>query len=91
MYEVRIPDHVYQQVSQAARDQHVSLEEFVTEALQLHLQDDAEDYNHLFTPEVIAQLDAAAADVRAGKSFTGKEVDEFLAENRKEWLEKHAS
>jgi len=45
----------------------------------------------IFAPEVIAELDAAAADARAGNSFTVEEVDEFLAENRAAWLAKRQS
>lgn len=44
------------------------------------------DVDAIFTPHVLAELDDAAAEARKGKTFSGEQVDEFLAENRTEWL-----
>jgi hypothetical protein len=86
MYEIRIPDHVYQQAAQAALAHHLSLEDFIIEAVQLHAKAEPENHDHIFTPKVIAELDAAAEEARNGKSFSGKQVDDYLAENKAAWL-----
>jgi len=91
MYDVRIPERLYEKATQAAQANHVSLEEFVAEAVQLHLQADPGNHDHLFTPEIIAELDAAAAEVRTGKGLTGEQVDKHLAENKAKWLANHPS
>ena len=49
MYEVPIPDHVYQQATQAAAAQHVSVEEFISEAVQLRLKDSDLTIQEMFT------------------------------------------
>jgi uncharacterized protein (DUF1778 family) len=86
MYEIQIPAHVYQQAAQAAEAHHMSLEDFVIEALTLHAQDEPETHDHVFTPQVIAELDAAAAEAREGNNIP---LEEFKAQRpkwRQEWL-----
>ena len=54
------------------------------------LSTDGDDYSSLFTPEVIAELDAIAAEIDAGgKLYTDAEVDAILAANREAWIKKH--
>jgi len=90
MYEVRIPDHIYRRAAEAAQAHQVSLEVFVSEAVQLHLQDDPENYDHLFTPDVLSELDAIVAAVDSGgKTFAEDEVEAHFDERRKAWLGKH--
>jgi hypothetical protein len=43
------------------------------------------------TPEVLAALDTAAEEARVGKTYSRKQVDKFLADNRAAWLANHAS
>jgi hypothetical protein len=58
---------------------------------EIHLNGDVEDaaIQKLFTPELLAEIDAAAAEARAGQSYTRKQVDEFLAESKAAWLADH--
>ena len=91
MFDVRIPDDIYQQAARAAQARDVSLEVFVAEAVKLHLQEESEDFDHLFTPEVIAELDGIVAELDAGgKSYSAAEVDAHFIAKRKEWLAKYA-
>jgi len=48
-----------------------------------------DNFDHLFTPEVIAKIDAASAEADAGKLFTLDEVNERLDALRDEWLASH--
>lgn len=51
---------------------------------------DPDNYDHLFTPEVVADLRGIIADIRAGaKTYTMDEVDEHFAEKRQAWLAEH--
>jgi len=87
MFDVKLSDTVYKQVAEAAEAQNVTVEQFVTEAVQLHLQD---KLDNRFTPEVIAHLDRIAADLdRGGKTYTPAQVSEHLAANRDACLKKH--
>ena len=61
------------------------------EATQLHRQNGTENFDHVFTPKVLSDLDAAAANVETTLGFTRTQVDEYLAENRTAWLEKRES
>ncbi len=47
------------------------------------------NFENIFTPEVLAELDASADDAREGKTYSQAQVNELLAENRAAWLEKH--
>jgi hypothetical protein len=44
--------------------------------------------NHLFTPERIAHIDKAAAEIKQGKYFNIEQADAELAKRRAEWLQK---
>jgi hypothetical protein len=50
-----------------------------------------ENYDHLFTPEVLAAIDKGAQEARDGKGMTRDEVDAYLMAKRTEWLENHPS
>jgi hypothetical protein len=45
--------------------------------------------DHLFTPERLAHIDKAAAQMKAGESYSIEEVREHLAEARAEWIRKN--
>jgi len=49
-----------------------------------------ENFDHLFTPEVIADLDKISDTIKAGgKTYTMDEVDQHLEQKRQEWLRNH--
>jgi hypothetical protein len=54
----------------------------------IHLNGDAEDaaIQKLFTPELLAKIDAADADITAGNGRTPEQVRARLAATRAEWL-----
>jgi len=47
------------------------------------------DFDHLFTPEVIAKLDAALVEAETEKLVTFEEVNQRLDALREEWLASH--
>lgn len=59
----------------------------------IQFKGDSEDaaIQDLFTPELLAQIDAAGADIRAGNGLTMEQVRERLAATRAEWLAANGS
>jgi len=89
MFEVPLPDSLYRQAALAAQAHNLSVEAYVAEAVQLHLQDDPEEMDQRFTPAVIEHLDRIAES--RGKLYSAGEVDRLLGENKAEWLAKRPS
>jgi hypothetical protein len=85
MYDFRIPDEVIQKAAQKADAQHVSLDQFITEAVQFRLQDDPDNFDYLLTPELLAAIDKSAQQAKDGKSFPIEQVKERQAAKRKAW------
>jgi hypothetical protein len=83
--EVTIPDHLASQAQRAASETGVSFDRFVADAVQLHLADDYDGPEP--TPELIASLRKAQADVRGGKGRTMAQVEESLAAKKAAWLQ----
>jgi predicted transcriptional regulator len=42
--------------------------------------------DHYFTPERLARIDKAEADIKAGNFFTSEQAGEELAKRRAQWL-----
>jgi len=89
MYEIQIPASVYQQAAQAAEAHHVSLADYVTEVLQLHLQDEDAAAAAFFTPQRIAEIREAQAEARTGKNITLEQYQAEAPQRRAEWQAKH--
>lgn len=55
---------------------------------EIRLDGDAEDaaIQAMFTPERLAKIDAAQADIRAGNGRTLEQLDQRLAATKAEWL-----
>ena len=89
--QLELTDQLYKQAKRRAVEAGFkSVEEYAADVLSEDLAEDAEDYDHLFTPERIAHLDKVAAEVRAGgKTYTMQEVRANLAQNRAEWITKN--
>jgi len=55
---------------------------------EIHLDGDEEDeaIQRLFTPELLAKINAAGADIAAGNFATLEQVDARIAATRAEWI-----
>ena len=87
MFEVSIPDHIYQQARQAAEANHVTLAQFVAEAVQLHLEDTPESFT--LSPEQVAKIRRGQAEIKAGKFLTFEQVNERSAASKAAWLQEN--
>ena len=83
--EVNIPDQLYGQAQRVASEIGVSFDRFTADAVELHLEDACDGPKE--TPELIASLHKAEADIDAGKGLTMAQVDKSLAAKRAAWLQ----
>ena len=92
MHQVQLNEKLYKEAERRAREAgFASVDEFVADQLESDFSDEQENFDHLFTPEVIADLDRISAQVKAGgKTYTMQEVDEHFEKKRQEWLRNHA-
>lgn len=75
----------------ASRD-NVSPEDAVKRLLKAFaVQADPDNYDHIFTPELIAKLDAARVEARTGNNMTMEQVKETLKAKREASLANHTA
>jgi hypothetical protein len=87
MHQVQLDDHLYEQVQRRATDAGFStVDEYIAEILSRDIHDDTENIDHLFTPERLAHIDEAEAQIKAGSFYTSEQADVELAKRRAEWL-----
>ena len=72
------------------RRDRVSPEEAVKRGLEnLAAQADSDNYDHIFTPDLIAKLEAAEAEARTGNNMTIEQVTAQFEAKRQAWLANH--
>jgi hypothetical protein len=82
--EITIPDPIYSNAQRVATEMGVSFDHAVSDAMEIYLADEYDGPEP--TPELIASLRKAQADVKAGKGPTMAQVEESLAAKRAAWL-----
>lgn len=76
--EVTIPDLLYTEAQRAvAASGFDSMDAYLTDLISHDVQPGTENHDHFFTPEVVAELHAAAAAARTGNNIS---IDEYRAE-----------
>ena len=92
MRQIQIEDHVFRVAQQrAAAAGYVSVEAYINHVVA-HDAEDEDNFDHLFTPEVLADLDRFSAEVRAGaKTYTPGELGAFLKQKRDQWHAQNAT
>jgi hypothetical protein len=77
----------------AATAGYASVDDYIADVVSHDLSEENGDQtpnlDYLFTPERLAHIDAAAAEVRDGKFYSTEQADEELAKRRAEWLQKN--
>ena len=82
MHQVQLSDQLYQEVQRrAAEAGFVNVDDFVADVLRQGF-DEPENLDHLFTPERLAHIDRAAAQIDAGESFTAEQVRDHFQQKR---------
>jgi hypothetical protein len=62
-----------------------SVDEYVADDLVERSPDQTPNLDHLFTPERLGLIDAAAAEIKDGNSFTAEQVREHFKKKRAAW------
>lgn len=84
---IDIPDAAFESVKERARAEGFgSAEIFISDLVVDAVRDDPDNYDHLFTPEVIAAIERGMRDADEGNLMTWDEVNAFLACKKAEWL-----
>jgi len=60
------------------------------EILSHDIHDATENLDRLFTPERLAHIDKAEAQIKAGSFYTTEQADAELAKRRAEWLRRNS-
>jgi hypothetical protein len=91
MHQVQLPEPIYKEAQRRAADAGYSnVDEYVTDLLSQELAAES-DFDQLFTPERIAQLDQVSAEINAGaKTFTMDEVRQHFQQKGEVWRQNHA-
>jgi hypothetical protein len=82
--KIRITDDAYVTVQELG-----STEVFLSDLVVNSKISDADTYDHLFTPERLAIIDAAAAEAETGQGITVEQMREIFKEKRRAWQENH--
>ncbi len=83
MQQVNLSDQLYHEAQRrAAEAGFATVDEYVADVLSLDFQLTTENLDHFFTPERLAVIDRAAAQVKAGEFFTSEQVREHFKQKR---------
>lgn len=92
MHQIQLTDEVYAEVERrAAEAGYNSIDEYVAEMLMGDLNEETANFDHLFTPECIADLDRVSAEVRAsGITYSPEQVREHFRNKSEAWSKESA-
>ncbi len=86
--QLQLPDPVYDEVQRAANAAgFADLETYVVDPIS----QETENFDHLFTPERLAIIDRADAEVKAGHFRTMEQYEARLAEMKTAWKKANPS
>jgi hypothetical protein len=93
MAQIQLDDHVFATAKRHAADGgYASVEEYIADIVTNDKPaadpTGTPNLDHLFTPERLAEIDKAAADVKAGNYYTAEQVREHFKQKRAEWQAK---
>ena len=93
MHNIQFSDALYREASRKAKQEgYKSVDAYVQDVISVDIKEDPDNFDHIFTPEVIAELDQIINEMKAGgKVYTREEVDAHLAELREAWIRDHES
>jgi hypothetical protein len=94
MRQVQLNERLYKEAERRAAEAGFStVDEYVADVVSHDLVEDTggetPNLDHLFTPERLAHIDKAEAEIRAGNYFTAEQVREHFKKKRAEWIQKN--
>ena len=79
MNQIQLSDQLYQEAQRrASASGFVTVDEYVADVLQHDLREETEDFDSLFTPERLAHIDQAAAQIDAGQGIPAEQVRNYF-------------
>jgi hypothetical protein len=82
MHQIQLNDQLYQEAQRRAAEAGFgSVDEYVADMLQ-HDLEETENLDHFFTPERLAHIDRAAAQIDAGLGIPSEQVREHFRQKR---------
>jgi hypothetical protein len=93
MHQVHLADQLYQEAQRRATEAgFTTVDEYVADVIAQDLELCTENYDHVFTPEVIRELDRVSAAAKAGgKTYSPEEVKEHFRKRSEAWRENHTT
>ena len=93
MHQVQLADQLYQEAQRRATESgFTTVDEYVADVIFQDLDLSAENFDHLFTPEVIRELDRISAAARVGgKTYNPNEVKEHFRKRSEAWQADHTT
>jgi PHD/YefM family antitoxin component YafN of YafNO toxin-antitoxin module len=79
MHEIQLNDQLYQEAQRrASAAGFATVDDYVADVLHHDLHEETENFDHLFTPERLAHVDRAAAQIDAGQGISAEQVREHF-------------
>ena len=87
MPTVNVSNELYQLIQQSALNAgFANVDDYVAEVLSCGFPNDTENFDHLFTPERMAQIAQSEREMDAGHFYTMEQADAELAKRKENWL-----
>jgi hypothetical protein len=84
MHQIQLNDQLYQEVERrASASGFVTVDEYVADVLQHDLHDETENLDYLFTPERLAHINRAVAQIDAGQGIPAEQVRDHFRQKHK--------
>ncbi len=84
MHQIQLDDELYQVVQHRATSAGFeTVDQYVADVLQHDLQEETENFDYLFTPERLAHIDRAAAQIDAGQGISAEQVRDHFRQKHK--------
>jgi hypothetical protein len=90
MHQILLDDKLYHELQRRASESgYATVDEYIAEILSHDPDEQSENLDHLFTPERLAHIDEAKAQIKSGNFYTSEQADAELARRRAEWLQEN--
>ena len=84
MHQIQLNDQLYQVAQRyASAAGYITVDEYVADVLQHDIHEETGDFDYLFTPERLAHIDQAAAQIDADQGIPSEQVRDHFRQKYK--------
>ncbi len=84
MHQIQLDDRLYRKAERRAlASGFVTVNDYVADVLQNDLHEETENLEYLFTPDRLAHIDRAAAQIDAGQGIPAEKVRDYFQQKHK--------